>query len=94
LKIQLKKKELLYVVYTPSCKCEIIQDVVLDRYPMSEKIIASCPSCKKMVHLEVSNPIKFYIPILKKEYNLEDLKQMQTTDTWQKEYIELYKDSI
>jgi hypothetical protein len=72
-----KLKSLLSMVYFPSCGCECKVDYVIDRYPMSEIIISKCPVCDKFCKMEISNPPIFYLPILDKEYTLEEIKVME-----------------
>lgn len=85
-----KEKEYLCVIYNPDCGCEVDQFVVLDRYPMSEKIHSICPSCKKGCLMEISDPIVFHLPLPNKDYSLEDLKEMKIMDGPQKWLIESY----
>lgn len=84
----------LMVIYHPSCGCELDQFVLLDRYPMSEKIISTCPGCNQPGHMELSDPLAFYLPVTEEIYFLEDLKNMVITDTPQKSFIEAYVNSI
>ncbi len=85
--------ESLCVIYHPDCGCPIEQMVVLDRYPMSPKIISTCPSCSKGCLMEISNPIRFYLPLLKQDYELKDLKDMVITkETRQTPYFLLYQE--
>lgn len=88
---QAEEKTRLCVIYHPSCGCELDQFVVLDRYPMSEKIISTCPACDKGCYMVISDPIRFHLPILNQDYNLEELKQMYVTDGPQKHLIEKYQ---
>src|SRR5574338_224262 len=51
-----KQQERLCVIYHPNCGCSIDSFVVLDRFPMSEKIIAcQCPECKNYCTMEISD---------------------------------------
>jgi hypothetical protein len=86
-----RKQQSLCVIYLPDCGCPIEQMVILDRYPMSPKIISSCPECKKGCLMEISDPIAFYLPLTKQDFSLEDLKKMYVTDSPQKDLINCYK---
>jgi len=57
-----KEQSMVYVFYKPSCGCEYRMTVLLDRWPMSEKIISHCKECKEGTLLEISDPIEFFIP--------------------------------
>lgn len=92
LKQKFKEKSSLCVIYTPDCGCEIEQFVLLDRFPMSPKIISICPVCKKWCHMEISNPILFHVHLLDKDYTLEDLQKMQFMPGEQAHLIQAYKD--
>ncbi|HEY3527457.1 MAG TPA: hypothetical protein VGK47_14775 [Nitrososphaeraceae archaeon] len=81
----------LCVIYHPNCGCEVDQFVLLDRYPMSEKIISRCPACDKGILMEISDPIIFHLPLTKQDYTLEDIKNGYVTDSPQKHWIEMYK---
>jgi hypothetical protein len=85
-----KEMERLCVIYNPDCGCEVDQFVVLDRYPMSQKIISKCPICEKLCLMEISNSIIFHDPISKSDYTIEDLRQMHITDTEQAPFIKAY----
>jgi hypothetical protein len=89
---QFKQRSRLCVIYNPNCGCVVDQLVVLDRFPMSEKIISKCPVCDKGCLMEISDPIIFHCPIRKEDYSLDDLKKMNVTDSDQKPYIEAYQD--
>ncbi len=91
LRSQSEEKTRLCVIYNPSCGCAVDQFVLLDRFPMSEKIISSCPVCKKRCYMEISDPIKFHLPLLEEDYSLMDLKNMIVTEGPQKHLIEAYK---
>lgn len=73
-----KAQELMQVcvIYTPNCGCEYESFVVLDRYPMSKKIISKCEVCKKGIFLEISNPIRFHQPWDEKDFELKDMIDM------------------
>jgi hypothetical protein len=92
-RIKAKEKERLCVIYHPDCGCEVESFVVLDRYPMSEKIHAKCPQCKEYCLLEISDPIVFHVPLLNKDWSLEDLKKSHITESDQKEFILAYINS-
>lgn len=79
------------VVYTPSCGCEIELDVILDRFPMSEKIHHICPNCHKGILAEITNPIEFWEPLNKQKFYLEDLKTMEIQESHQSHLLNLYK---
>ena len=81
----------IYVIYRPDCGCPIEQIVLLDRYPMSEKIHMKCPECNKGCLTEISDPIIFHCPLLKQDYSQKDLKEFIITESRQKEYIESYR---
>jgi hypothetical protein len=86
-----KELESLCVIYNPSCGCVLDQFVVLDRFPMSEKIICSCPGCDKYCHMQISEPIRFHLPLTEKDYSLEELKSMIVTNSPQKDLIQAYQ---
>lgn len=86
-----KERSKLCVIYNPDCGCNIDQFVVLDRFPMSKKIMARCPVCEKVCLMEISDPIIFHCPVRKEDYSLDDLKQMYVTDSDQKPYIDAYQ---
>lgn len=78
------------VIYRPDCGCEVEQFVVLDRFPMSPKIMAPCPACDKSCLLEISEPPRFHTEI-GGDFTLENLKTSFIFDTWQKPLLESYK---
>lgn len=82
----------LTVVYHPNCGCDTKISFVLDRFPMSPKIICRCQICKKGCLAEISDPITFYLKLTDQEYSCEDLKNMYITDSPQKHLIEKYRD--
>jgi hypothetical protein len=84
----------IYVTYEPSCGCEYVQDALLDRFPMSEKILSVCEICKKGILLKISDPIQFYLPLTEQSFSLEDLKTMVINETRQSEYLKLYQTSF
>jgi hypothetical protein len=86
-----RELEQLCVIYHPSCGCTVDQFVVLDRFPMSPKIIGTCPACDKYCHMEISEPIRFHLPLHDKDYGLEELKSMIVTNSPQKNLIESYQ---
>jgi len=86
-----RELETLFVIYNPSCGCKVDQFVVLDRFPMSQEFISSCPQCDKYCHMEISNPIRFHLALEEKDYSLEELKTMIATNSPQKELIEAYQ---
>ena len=85
------RKTFISVIYNPDCGCPIDNMVVLDRYPMSSKILHRCPECHKGCKLEISNPIIFYSKLLDEDYQLEDLINMHITDSPQKPFLEAYR---
>jgi hypothetical protein len=78
------------IAYRPDCGCEIEQFVVLDRYPMSPKIRSACPVCKKGCLMEISEPPLFHTEI-GGDFTLEELTKSFISDSWQKEWLHLYK---
>jgi hypothetical protein len=80
------------VIYRPDCGCQIEQFVLLDRFPMSPKILNRCPECKKACLSEISDPIIFSTQI-GGDFSLEDLKNSTVTDCPQKIFLELYKNN-
>jgi hypothetical protein len=88
---QFKERSRLCVIYNPDCKCNVDQFVVLDRFPMSEKILCMCPVCDKGCLMEISDPIIFHCPIRKEDYTLDDLKNMHVKESDQKPYIDAYQ---
>lgn len=82
----------IYVIYHPDCGCPVDQFVLLDRFPMSEKIMGSCPNCKKGCLMEISNPIIFYCPLQQKDISLKELaKEMVITKSWQAQFLLAYQ---
>lgn len=81
----------LMVIYTPDCGCLIEQFVVLDRYPMSKKIICQCPECKRGCLMEISDPIQFHLPLTKQDVSLQELADGVVTESRQKPFIEAYQ---
>jgi len=77
----------LCVIYNPDCGCSIDQMVVLDRYPMSPKIISRCPECKKGCLMEISDPIRFHLPLTDQDFSLEDLKDFIVDETCDQAYL-------
>lgn len=90
LPVGMEEKERLCVIYHPDCGCEVDFLVVLDHYPMTEKVHAKCHQCKKYCFLEISDPIVFHLPLLNQDWSLEDLKKAYITDSDQKEFILAY----
>lgn len=80
----------IYVVYKPSCGCDETREVLLDRYPMSQKIHGKCHECVNYLLFEISNPIKFYCPWEESEYSLHDLFESYLPDSPQKPFLECY----
>lgn len=80
------------VIYTPSCGCPIEQFYVLDRFPMSPKIMSQCPECKKGCLMEISDPIMFYEPLSKKDFSLKDLSEGHIPPSRQHPYMVAYKE--
>ena len=78
----------LSVIY--ECACGVEHFVVLDRYPMSQKIMTGCCPCKENNIVSLSRPIRFHLPLTDKDYSLDDLRQMYITDSEQKWLIEAY----
>jgi hypothetical protein len=86
------RKKFISVIYNPDCGCPIDNMVVLDRYPMSSKILFyRCPHCLKGCTMEISNPIIFHSKLLDEYYPLEDLINMHITDSPQKPFLEAYR---
>lgn len=86
-----RENESMWVIYTPDCQCSIEQFVMLDRYPMSPKIHGMCPECKKYCLMEISDPIRFHLPLTNQDYVLEDFKDMQIMPSPQEHYLRMYK---
>ncbi len=80
----------LCVIYNPNCGCNVDQFVILDRYPMSEKIRCLCPSCHKGCAMEISDPILFHLPLTNQDFSLEDLKNSVITASPQEWIIRKY----
>lgn len=81
----------LCVIYNPDCGCSVDQFVLLDRVPMSPKIISSCPNCKKGCLMEISDPIIFYDPLEEKDIPLNQLVNYVILQSWQEDYIKTYQ---
>lgn len=86
-----KRKEMLCVIYDPSCGCQYESCVVLDRFPMSEKIHHRCDDCRKGCMLEISDPIRFHLPMTKQDYSLYDLMDMVVMAGDQHDLIKAYQ---
>lgn len=84
------RKEAVAVIYHAKCGCEIEYMILLDRYPMTRKVWNTCPQCKSLHLMDISNPIKFYSKHLDKDYELKDLINMEIPDNPQKHFLELY----
>lgn len=69
LNIAAKRKKMVHVLYTPSCKCDYQATVLLDRFPMSYKILSQCDICKKGVLMKITEPPIYYIPETDEELN-------------------------
>lgn len=91
IKRQREKEQSFSVIYTPNCGCPNEYFVILDRFPMSKKIHSRCEKCGYMM-LEISNPIRFHLPLTDKDYTLNELMQMQIMPGRQEEYIKAYQD--
>ena len=83
MKREVRRLESIYIIYKYDC-CEVYQAVLLDRYPMSEKIICICSECKKGTKISIVNPIEF--KLLDKIYTKDDLKDC-TIDPNHYQYI-------
>ena len=82
----------LQVVYNPSCGCPIDQMVLLDRFPMSDKIICcKCPQCAKGCVFEISDPIIFHDPLRNEDITLEELYKAIVPDGEQSHLIRKYQ---
>lgn len=88
---RIEDEESLCVIYNPNCGCSCDQFIFLDRYPMSPKILCTCPVCKKGCIMEITDPIIFHIPLLNRDYSLKDLIEMEITKTYQSDYIFEYQ---
>jgi hypothetical protein len=80
------------VIYRPDCGCPIEQFVLLDRFPMSPKILNQCPECKKPCLSCISDPIIFNTQI-GGDFSLNDLKNSVITESRQKIFLVAYKNS-
>jgi pyridoxine/pyridoxamine 5'-phosphate oxidase len=90
--IEKRQRELssVNVIYRPTCGCPYEYTVLLDRFPMSKKIMIHCKDCKKGTFLEISDPIIFHFPWNKQDITLEELRKMEIMDSPQKPYLESY----
>ena len=70
-----KRKKMVHVLYTPSCKCDYQATVLLDRFPMSHKIHSRCDMCKKGVLLEITEPTIYYIPATDEEMTESEMRK-------------------
>lgn len=82
----------LYVIYNPDCGCPIDQFVLLDRYPMSTKIICECPSCKKACIMVITDPIEFHYNLNNEDYSLKDLLEIVVRESNQSDLIHKYQE--
>ena len=87
--------EFFSVIYNPDCGCSVDQFVMLDRYPMSKKIISQCPCCKSGCLMEITNPVIFHLVPTGLDYSLEELSKLKLdTTTRQFPYLQSYIDSL
>ncbi len=91
LKWKAERDSSICVIYNPDCGCPLDQFVLLDRFPMSKKIISSCPECKKNAYMEISNPIIFHSQLTDEDFSLKDLIDMVINSSWQEEYLKEYQ---
>lgn len=91
LELEMLKKSSVSVIYTPDCGCPIETLFILDRYPMSEKIHSTCMACGKSCLMEISDPIRFHIPILDLDINIYDLKDVEITSGPQEDLLLKYQ---
>jgi len=92
IKHKAKQEESLYVMYESDCGCEGYETVLLDRFPMSEKIMHQCHLCKKGIICSITQPPIFYLPLLKQKYTHQEMSEMLVTEGRQKELIEAYQE--
>ena len=91
LESQARRRVAISVIYNPDCECPIDQFFLLDRYPMSKKIISSCPECKKNAYMEISDPIIFHSELPEQDFELKDLMDMVINSSWQEKYLKAYQ---
>lgn len=90
---RVKEDSLLYMFYKSDCDCEYWQTVLLDRYPMSEIILARCHHCQKVCQSKIKRPFEFYLPLTKETFTIEEIKKMAVQPGQQEELIKQYQNS-
>lgn len=90
-RLRFQELNAMTVIYNPDCGCSVDQFVLLDRYPMSKKIISTCPVCQKGCLMEITNPPVFHIELNDQDYQLDDLCEMNISQSNQSPYILLYQ---
>jgi hypothetical protein len=89
------EKTSIYVLYNTNCGCNYQKTVLLDRHPMSKGIHTRCNECEKYDLIKITDPVRFYIPIIDKEFGLVDLQELVfTEETRQKFFIDQYIDEF
>lgn len=67
----------LYMFYKNNCKCKDFLTVLLDRFPMTSKIhTMKCDACGKGGFASQEYPPAFFIPLLKQEFSIFELKDL------------------
>ena len=84
------KKEMITVIYKPDCNCSVEKFVILDKFPMMDFFIDRCPMCENGCLMRISDPIMFHVN-LGSDMTLEEVKNMEIKDTWQRYFLEKYK---
>ena len=87
------RKTSVHMMYKPSCGCEYEKPVLLDRFPMSEKIICGkCSDCLKFITLDLIRPYIFYVPMTEIRITHEELRTHLITPGRQEAFLKAYQE--
>lgn len=82
------------LAYEPSCGCNYYSWVLIDRFPMSPLIIYhKCVECKEVEYVKLKVPFLFSTELWG-DFTLEDLKNSVINESWQKPYLESFKNLL
>ena len=82
------------IKYTFECGCKMRPTnmfMEINECPMSSSICICCPHCNLLNEAKIIEPETFYCQLMPKEFKLDELKDMEFSDTWQKPFMEYYK---
>jgi len=92
MKRRVRELESINVIYKYDC-CEDYQPVLLDRYPMSAKIITKCRQCGKGTYLSIVEPME--LQILDKIYTIKELEDCAIDKNhYQYRYLKMHMDNF